>query len=298
MVKLSIIILSFNTEKLTKECIYSLLRSLGRTPQLKAEIIVVDNASSDGSIPMLKSLQGSRSAKSRIKIFLNRKNVGFPAGNNQAVKRAEGEYILFLNSDVVIEDVDFAKVISYLDTHPKTGVLTVKMNLPHGGIDPASHRGFPTLWNAFCYFLKLEEVFKGTPFLNKLFGGYHLIHLDLKVVHAIDSPSGAFYLTRRSLFKKLKGFDESFFMYGEDLDLSYRIKKLGYNIIYYPHYSVTHFKYASGLEAETSDTRANTKRYFYEAMKIFYRKHYEKSNPEILNKIVYIIIDFLKNNYE
>lgn len=283
MTKLSIIIVSYNTKDITNDCLQSVFKSLN----VPSEIIVVDNGSKDGAVRMLESLK----VKKFIKLIKNEENLGYSKANNQGLKKAEGDYILFLNSDVIVKSVDFKKLLDYLDKYPQIGALTVKVNLTNGEVDPASHRGFPTLWRSFCYFFKLEKLFSGASFLNQIFGGYHLTYFDLKSIHEIDSGSGAFLLTRKDLMKKLNGFDEDFFMYGEDLDLAFRIKQLGCKIIYYPFYEITHLKYSSGLKIDSGEIRKRTKRYFYEAMKIFYQKHYQNSHPRIINKIVFLIID-------
>lgn len=283
MPKLSIIILSYNTRDITLKCLDSVFKSINTN---NIEVIVIDNGSQDGSKEILQG-------KSNLKIILNEKNLGYSKGNNQGIKAAQGEYILFLNSDVIIDQIDFNQLINYFDYHPKVGVLTVKVLLPNGKIDLASHRGFPTIWNSICYFAGLENFFKYIPLLNKFFGGYHLNDRLINSIHEIDSPSGAFYFTRKSLLNKLKGFDEHFFMYGEDLDLSYRLKKLGYSIIYYPLYSVIHLKYVSGLKTNIKSTKKQTKKYFFQAMKIFYDKHYQKNYPNFINSIVHFFIDLI-----
>lgn len=290
MLQLSVIVLSYNTTSVTKQCLESLVKSLSQSKDLGFEIIVVDNASVDSSQKMLVEFQSRQTAD--FKLILNKKNLGYPKGNNQAIKKARGAYVLFLNSDTLLTNVDFESLIKYLDKNKDIGVLTVKVKLPTEKIDPASHRGFPTIWNSFCYFLGIEKLFEKTPLLGKYFGGYHLTHLDLNTTHEIDSPTGAFYLTRKHILDKVKGFDDkNFFFYGEDLDLSYRIKNLGYKIIYYPLYEILHLKHTSGLKKQDSAIRKKSKRYFFDAMRIFYRKHYENTHPWFVNKVVYFFID-------
>lgn len=284
---LSIIIPSFNTKEITSRGLKSIYQSFYIT-QINYEIIVVDNASSDGSVEMIKDLQKEHT---NLMLIDNKENLGFAKANNIALQASTGRYILFLNSDVIIDKLDLVNLISYMDNNLKVGALTVKVDLPQGIIDPASHRGFPTVWNSFCYFLKFERVFGHLPFLSRVFGGYHMTYCDLDKVHEIDSPTGAFFLTRKKIMDKIKGFDEVFFMYGEDLDLSFRIKELGYKIIYYPIFEVTHLKYSSGLGRVDKATRDKIKNHFYEAMKIFYKKHYEKKNQKLLNKLIYTLID-------
>lgn len=292
MPTLSVIILSYNTQETTKQCLDSLIKSLNG---INCEIIVVDNGSTDGSVKVIQNLKLKiQNENVKFKVILNQKNLGYPKGNNQGLKIATGKYILFLNSDAIIKQVHFKQLFQYLDARNDVGVLTVRVTLPNGTLDKASHRGFPTIWNAFCYFFKLETVFRKIPLLNKIFGGYHLVYKDLNSIHEIDSPSGAFYLTRKTILDKVKGFDETFFMYGEDLDLSYRIKQLGYIVLYYPLDHVVHLKYASGLNKNCEETKKRIKESFYQAMKIFYQKHYHSKHPYLINKLIYILIDIKK----
>lgn len=283
MVDLSIVIVSYNTQDITAKCIRSLLTSLQTTPQVTFEIIVVDNNSQDGSLETLEKLP--------VHLISLPENVGFGRANNRGVAVSQGMYVLYLNSDVIIDKVDFEAVLNYLDAQKEIGVLTVKVNLLKNGIDPASHRGFPTLWRSFCYFTGLERFLGRFRPLQGIFGGYHLLQYNLDEVHEIDSPTGAFYLTRKEILDKIGGFDEKFFMYGEDLDLSFRIKELGYKIVYYPYYYVTHLKYSSGLKQAKTTVRTNTRKHFYEAMQIFYDKHYSKLHPGFVNSFVRLIID-------
>lgn len=287
MVELSIIIPSFNTKDITRECLESLQKSV---KGVNCEIIVVDNASNDGSDEMLKNYETAH-----FKLIENKKNLGFGRANNQGAISARGTYLLFLNSDVIVDNVDFHDLLAYLNEHKEMGGLTVKVLLPNGKIDPASHRGFPTIWNSLCYFGKLEALFGHLPFINRLVGGYHLTFHNLNTIHEIDSPTGAFFLVKREAFQQIQGFDESYFMYGEDIDLAYRLKQKGYKIIYYPRFNVLHLKYASGLKVEDQEIRYKTKLYFYEAMKIFYQKHYEKLHNSIVNKLVYFFINLKEN---
>jgi hypothetical protein len=305
MIKLSVIILSYNTKKITQQCLESLFKSLSTKSLINYEVIVVDNGSTDSSQSQISRLRASFAevateaeqdygGQGKLKIIFNDKNIGYPRGNNQALKVAKEEYVLFLNSDVIIERVNFHQLLNYLDSRPDVGVLTVKVKLTNGQIDPASHRGFPTIWNSFCYFLKLEKLFGKLPVFGKIFAGYHLTFADLRTIHEIDSPSGAFYLTRKKILDKIGGFDEDYFMYGEDLDLSFRIKELGYKILYYPLFSVTHLKYSSGLRNNDEKERQAIKDHFYKAMKIFYKKHYEQKNHPLINNLIYFFIDLKK----
>ncbi len=291
MPKLSIIILSYNTRDITFASLETLINSLQKTA-FTSEIIIVDNASQDGSVEMLKKFEKQYETNHiGITAILNKENVGFPKGNNQGIQIAKGEYILFLNSDVMVKDIEWDTILEYMDAHPKNGALTVRVELPTGEIDKASHRGFPTVWNAFTYYSGLEKATHYIPGLNMIFGGYHLTHHNLHKIHKIDALSGAFFLTRKSIMDALHGFDETFFMYGEDLDLAYRIKEVGYAIIYYPLSTVLHLKYQSGLKNDKKKTQSKTKGHFFNAMKIFYKKHYESKNPFFVNALVYFFIN-------
>lgn len=287
MLKLSIIILSYNTAAITKRCLTSLYKALSNDKVIEYEVIVVDNGSTDDTVKLLTSLRVNE-----LRVIQNKTNLGFAKANNQAVKIAQGKYILFLNSDVIVDKISLKQLLNYLDDRPEVGALTVKVNLSGGMIDSASHRGFPTIWNSLCYFLGLEKIFRNLPLVGQLFGGYHLTSLALNSIHEIDSPSGAFYLTRKRIMDEVGGFDEDYFMYGEDIDLSFKIKKLGYKILYYPLFQVIHLKYASGLKKNDG----KVKKYFYDAMKIFYKKHYHKCHPKIINNLVYLFID-LKSRF-
>lgn len=287
MISLSIIIVSFNTKDITKNCLLSLKKNFSKYP-LDYEIIVVDNASKDGSVEMLKKIEKNWK---NLKIILSKENLGFGKGNNLGLKKAKGKYILYLNSDTIVEDLDFNDLLNLLDFRKEIGALTVRVNLLDGNIDPACHRGFPTLWRSFCYFLGLEKIFKNVPLLNRVFGGYHLCHLNLNEVHEIESATGAFFLTRKEILDKIGGFDEDYFAYGEDIEMAWQIKSLGYKILYYPLWSIIHLKSVSGLKKKETKIRKKTSFYFYDSMKIFYRKHYEKKYPFFINKLVYFAIN-------
>lgn len=291
MKDLSIIVLSYNTKGITSQCVESIIQSLSgeansEEQSLKYEIIVVDNGSTDGSREMLQRFP--------IKTIFLSENLGYSKANNIALKQCQGRYVLFLNSDVLIDNVQFERLIQYMDVSPQIGILTTKITLSNGKIDPASHRGFPTLWRSFCYFAGLERIFGRIPLTNRVFGGYHLLGRNLNIPHEIDSPTGAFLLIRKEILDKLKGFDEDFFMYGEDLDLSYRVKKLGYAVQYNPSYSVLHLKYSSGLKNKDDVLKKAIHKHFYDAMRIFYHKHYEKTYPKVVNKLVYSLIELRK----
>jgi GT2 family glycosyltransferase len=188
--------------------------------------------------------------------------------------------------------VDFKELIEFLEQGENRGALTIKLKLPNGQLDWASHRGFPTPWRAFCYFSKLEHISKNT-FLNRLFGGYHLTHESLETIHKIDSGTAAFLLVKRTVLKHLGGFDPDYFFYGEDLDLCYRINMLGYSVWYYPKYSAVHLKYQSSKKSGNKQTQSKTRKMFYQTMLTFYNKHYQKKYPRVLGGAVALGVKLL-----
>lgn len=285
--QLSIIIVSFNTHDVTLKCLKSLKKNFVKYP-LKYEVIVVDNGSVDGSPKALKNLEKEWP---NLKVVLTGKNLGYGKANNKGTDIARGKFVLYLNSDAIITDINFSDLVGFFDRQPDLGALTVKVVLSNGEIDPASHRGFPTPWASLTYFLGLEKVFYNTPLLNKYFGQYHLAHLNLKTIHEIDVPTGAFLMVRSEIIKKIKGFDRDYFAYGEDVEMAFQIKKLGYKILYYPLWDVLHLKSVSGLKKKDRKIRSKTRFHFYDSMKIFYRKHYEKKYPWIFNQLIYLTID-------
>lgn len=291
MIPLSIIIVSFNTKEITKKCLLSLNKNFIKYP-LEHEIIVVDNNSQDGTVEFLLDLEKQWN---NLHVFLSKKNIGFGKGNNIGLVKSTGKYILYLNSDAIISDIDFRDLIKLMEMKKDMGALTVKVILSTGEIDPASHRGFPTLWRSFTYFSGLEKTFFNIPLLNKLFGGYHLTHLNLNNIHEIDVLTGAFLFTKREIIDKIGGFDDDYFAYGEDIEMAFQIKKLGYKIIYYPLWKVLHLKSVSGLKKNDLNIRKKTNNYFYDSMKIFYDKHYAENHNWLTNKLIHLAIDIKKS---
>ena len=180
MPDLSVIILSYNTKNTTRKCIESLHKSLNES-NILSEIIIIENNSVDGSYEMVKKILENSNKKIIYKAIFNKINYGYAKGNNQGIKIAKSRNILFLNSDVIIQDIKWDKLLYYFVNNPNIGALTVKVNTLDGNIDQASHRGFPTVWNAFTYYSKLEKIFGKVPVLNIFFGGYHLTKLNLKL---------------------------------------------------------------------------------------------------------------------
>lgn len=275
---LSIILLSYNTCKITVQTLNSLIHALETDSSLKVQIIVVDNASTDGSGEEIQKLK-FKSENYHLQFIQNKKNEGFSKGNNRGLAVATGNYILYLNSDMNVDGLRLSELVTYMDKYQKVGIVTPRVNLTSGQIDPASHRGFPTPWRSLCYFSGLERFFAPLRMTSRCFGGYHLLERSLDTEHEIEACTGAFLLIRGDVVRELGGFDERFFMYGEDLDLCFRVRQKGLQVIWLPAQKVVHLKYSSGIGSESIETRNRIKAHFYEAMWLFYDKHYSQQYP-------------------
>jgi len=286
MLDLSIIIVSYNTAEFLKKCLVSIAENV---KGISFEVIVVDNASTDKT-PLV--ISGFKFPVSGFKIILNKKNVGFSKANNQGIKVSQkSRYVLFLNSDTLIQGRTIEEMIRFMDTHKDVGASTCKLLLPNGKIDDASHRGFPTPWNAFSHFSGLEKLFPK----SNLFAGYTLGWMNPDKVHEIDALAGAFMLVRREAGEDVLWWDEDYFFYGEDIDFCYKLKRKGWKIYYVPSVSILHFKGVSGgiksvskqITTATKETKIRSSKSRFNAMRIFYKKHYEDKYPKIINKIIY-----------
>ncbi len=278
---LSVIVVSFNSKDILKKSLAYLESRLKENFPSPAdyEVIVVDNASSDGVREWLSGREG-------VKIALLKENVGFGRANNVGLELASGEFVLFLNSDVYLEEnIDFQELTEFLRKDDRRGALAIKLHLGNQKLDPACHRGFPTPWNAFAYFSGLEKMSRRT-FLKRYFGGYHLTHMDLDSIHEIDCPSAAFFLAKRKIIDHIGGFDPDYFFYAEDIDLCYRIKALGYSIWFYPRYFARHLKYQSGQKSSRKEVKRATREQFFTSMLMFYEKRYLKRYPWLVNQMV------------
>lgn len=272
--KLSVIIVNYNVKFFLEQCLKSVLKA---TKNITCEIWVVDNNSVDGSVDMLKEKFTS------VKLIENKTNLGFSKANNIAIKQSKGEYVLLLNPDTVVEEDCFEKCISFMDKKPDAGALGVKMLDGSGYFLPESKRGLPTPQVALYKMFGLNKLFPK----SKKFGKYHLGFLPANKTNKVEVLAGAFMFIRKKVLDKIGLLDESFFMYGEDIDLSYRIIKEGYNNYYFPETSIIHYKGES-----TKKGSANYVKIFYQAMVIFARKHYKgtKSNLFIflINSFIYL----------
>lgn len=268
-VDLSIILINYNTKGLTEQAVASIFEC---SPALDFEIIIVDNSSDP--------TQQYNLTRDRVRIFNHVKNNGFGNACNIGAANAQGEYLLFLNSDTVMHQGTLEQCVAYLKAHPQVGALGERTLLKDGTLDHACKRGFPTPSASFYYFTGLDKKF---PKSRKL-GAYRQTFLDERSVGEVDAVAGSFLMMPAKIFKEVGGFDESFFMYGEDLDLCYRVKEKGYQVIYYGQASITHLKGQSGLHTHSPIVLYH----FYNAMKLFYRKHYQKKYGIFLSAFVYL----------
>lgn len=274
IVKLSIIIVNYNVKHFLEQCLISVLnaRSLN-----SAEVFVVDNNSVDGSAVMVKERFPT------VNLIENKKNYGFSYANNQAIKKAKGEYILLLNPDTVVEEDTFEKCIRFMDSNSDAGGLTVKMIDGKGNFLPESKRALPTPMVAFYKIFGFNRLFPK----SKRFARYYLGHLSENDTNEIEILPGAFMFLRKAAIDKIGLLDEEFFMYGEDIDLSYRIMQAGYKNYYSPETTIIHYKGES-----TKKGSLNYVYVFYKAMIIFAQKHFSQKNARAFSFLIHIAIYF------
>lgn len=276
---LSIIIANFNSGEYLLRCLESLKKS---KDEVSIDVFVVDNASSD------ESLKNVKNKFPEINYIENKENLGFGKANNIALKKVNTPYVLFLNPDTQVDRGTIPFLIKFMEEDKKIGAVTCKVVLEDGSLDWASHRAFPNPLVALSYALNIDRF-------------YHKTSEDLTKVHEVDVISGAFFLTRKSILDKIGGFDEDYFMYGEDIDLCFRIKKAGYKIMFVPSVKIIHHKgISSGLKEHSQnkttadiETRKRALDNFYQTKKIFYKKHYQKKYPSFVGWLVNFGIDLM-----
>lgn len=257
--QLSIIIVNYNVKYFLEQCLFSVLKAI---KNLEAEVLVIDNASSDGSFEFFKD------KFPQVSFTWEETNAGFAKANNQALKLAKGDYILFLNPDTIVAEDCFEKCISFINSKQNKCALGIKMIDGSGIFLKESKRGFPSPVTSF---FKLSGMSKLFPH-SKIFAEYHLGNLSENENHPVDVLAGAFMLVPKKILDITGGFDEQFFMYGEDIDLSYRIQKAGFDNYYFAESTILHFKGESTKKAGLRYVKT-----FYKAMSIFVKKHYGKS---------------------
>ncbi|HEX7585393.1 MAG TPA: glycosyltransferase family 2 protein, partial [Prolixibacteraceae bacterium] len=271
--KLSIVIVNYNVKYFLEQCLHAAQKAASK---VSSEIIVVDNDSVDGSCQMVEE------KFPEVQLISNKENLGFSKANNQAIRISKGQYILLLNPDTVVEEDSFLKIVSFMDQTPEAGGLGVKMIDGKGRFLPESKRGLPTPEVAFWKMFGFSKLFPR----SKRFGRYHLGYLDNNQIHEVEILAGAFMLLRRETLNQVGLLDEDYFIYGEDIDLSYRITRGGYKNYYFPETTIIHYKGES-----TKKGSINYVKMFYNAMIIFAKKHFSKGNARryvlLINLAIY-----------
>lgn len=262
--KVSVIVVNYNVKYFLEVCLHSVLRAASG---IAVEVIVVDNNSTDDSCEMVKSRFPG------VILIENKDNKGFSKANNQAVAIAKGEYILFLNPDTVMPEDFFRKTLAYMDEHPEAGALGPRLIDGRGQFAPDSKKSFPSLSVAIFKTTGINKVFSKSHYINK----YYAVHVAERQIAEVDVLSGCCMLVRSSSMKTAGGpFDEDYFMYCEDVDLSYRIQKSGFKNIYYPEVDLIHYKGESTRKMTLSYVRI-----FNEALVTFVKKHYTKKQANL-----------------
>lgn len=272
---IGIVIVSYNVRHFLSQCLQSIYNS--QTKGLNIGIWVIDNASIDGSAEYVSS------AFPHVHLIKNEQNVGFSAANNQGIKEMDTQYVLLLNPDTVIEENTLQKCYDFMESHEDSGALGVRMIDGSGKFLPESKRKVPDLWSSFCKLSYLSDIFPK----SRWFSGYYLGHLSEFETHQIEVLCGAFMFIRNSVLDAVGLLDEEFFMYGEDIDLSYRILRDGWKIHYFPETSIIHYKGESTKKASLNYIKT-----FYGAMSIYVNKHYSSGNAQLFAKFINIAIFF------
>ena len=250
---LSIIVVNHNTSSITKNAIESIIETV---KEVKYEIIVVDNSTYSDEVFCFSD--------PRVRIFSGFVNKGFGNACNIGAKKALGKYILFLNPDTILNENTIDTAYNKLIHNDDIGALGVRQLLKSGKLDAGCKRGFPTPLNSLYYFLGLDKIWPE----SKRYGAYHQTFVDQRDVAEVDCLSGAFIMMRRDDFEFISGFDEDYFMYGEDIDLCYRLRQKGFMVLYYGEVFLTH------LKGESGSSSLVCLKHFYRSMQIFYDKHY------------------------
>ncbi len=292
---LSIIILNYNSGNYLQKCLSS-IQSSNLDPKYY-EIIVVDNNSTDESISLAKQLKFGN-----LKFKILSDNQGFAHGNNQGVKliSSKSTLVMFLNPDTILETNTLSKLTNYFDANPQVCAVTPQIILAKTGqLQPECHRGFPTPLRSFFHFSKIAKLFPGSSFFNGYFQG----HLNTNTVHPVEAGVGACLILRRKVGDNLRWWDEDYFMYGEDLQLSWDLWHQGYNLFFVPDIKITHFQgISSGIIQHTisttkasSETKKRSILATTQAMRVFFQKNLASSYPKIFSSLIILAINLLEH---
>lgn len=278
MNNLTVSIVNFNGGEYLLKCLDSLKKV---SDEVSMNIWVVDNASWDNSF------SEAQVRFPKVNFIKNSQNLGFGRANNIVLKKVKTEYILILNPDAVVTSGALSYMIKYMAENPQVGAASCKVVKGDGSIYWASHRGFPTPWASFLYYIFGDDSL------------YHQTGVDMSKVHEVDSISGAFFLTRKSVLDRVGFFDEDYFLYAEDIDLCYRIKRAGFKVMYVPDVQIVHYhgvtsgikKHSQDITTATRESKIKALNAFYQTMGIFYKKHLAEKYPFFINWLVYLGIN-------
>jgi len=279
---LEIIIVNYNSQFWLKKTLSSLKEFYIDKTKNDVVVTVVDNASDDDSLKMIgREFRWVNTIKLK-------ENFGFAVANNAALRETKAKYIMLLNSDVEFnQNSNLDILLKFMDEKPQVGVITPRVEFTNGEIDPACHRGEPTLWASFTNMTGLEKLFP----TSKAFSEYHQAYKNLRSIHTIDACTGAAMIVRGSLLEEIGLLDERFFMYAEDLDWCRRFREAGYLVVYNPEVIVIHHKYKSGIKNTSQSIARKTRKHFYDTMLQYYDKHYLDAYPKFVrNLIKYILV--------
>ncbi|NLE44000.1 MAG: glycosyltransferase family 2 protein [Chloroflexi bacterium] len=294
IVDVSIIIVTYNGREITLRTLAAYRTAIAADTDHQYEVIVVDNASQDGVADAIEA------GFPDVLLIRNPDNVGFSAANNLGFGASRGQRLLFSNPDIEVNPGTLPTLINLVDANPDVGACTPFLRLARTGeIDWGAHRGFPTPWAALTYFTRLAHLLRRSRSLSRIFGQYHLLDRDLTQPHDVDVIRGGFFFTRREAFVRAGQWDEDYFMFGEDIDLCYQMKRLGYRIMFYPQAEAIHYhgmttglkRHSQGLSPVDEAAQARVYNAFYDTMKLFYDKNYRDRYGGLVRWLVFRGVD-------
>lgn len=295
-IDLSIVIVTYNACAIANECVNSFLQAISRDTVYNYELIIVDNSENNDVVNLLKN-KGPL-----VTVINNPRNVGYAKASNIGYAQSHGEFVLFSNPDIVINEQTLPKLVTYLKESDKNvGACAPLIYLKGMGLgdtderDLSSHKGSPTIWNTFTHYSGLAKLCQSSKRLSCIFGRYYLLHRDFSVEHEVESITGGFFAVKRTIFEEVGQWDEDYFLFGEDVELSYQIRKLGYKIVFIPQATAKHYQGATtGLfkfgQTEIHVDRNIVKRSrkeFYAAMKKFFDKNFQRKRHKAIRPLIF-----------
>lgn len=291
VVDLSIVIVTYHAAAIAKECIDSFLTAIAQDPAHRYELIVVDNSEDASVVNRLKAYAD------RITLVDNARNEGFAKASNVGYANSRGRYILFSNPDILVNSSTLPEVVRYLEqSGDQVGACAPLIHLVETGErDCSSHKGQPTVWNIFTHYFGLARLCRSSKRLSSIFGRYYLAERDFSIEQEVESITGGFFVVRRNIFEAVGCWDEDYFLFGEDVELSYQIRKRDYKIMYIPQASVQHYQGATtGLfkfgqtDIEVNPrTKQRARRQFYAAMKTFFDKNFQRKRHKVVRPFIF-----------